>query len=112
MGVSARPLIILIPNSNLVTLDWLSCQYLQFSCLFELFLLVLRFLAGMGALVDGCCTLIHKITTVIGGSVSVAKARSLEGCSQAVNVISSNRVIPHTTSHQNMGHKPLWGLHQ
>ena len=42
-----------------------------------------------------------------GGGVSVAKAHPWKGCSRAVNVVSSNRVIPHT-SHRKIGHKPYW----
>jgi hypothetical protein len=45
---------------------------LQLSCLLYLFLLVLRLLAGTGALV--AVDALHKIVTAIGGGVSVAKA--------------------------------------
>ena len=59
-----------------------------------LFLLVLRLLAGQVPQWPGDA--LHKIAASIGGGVSVAKAQCpLEGCSRAVNVVSSNRVIPH-----------------
>jgi hypothetical protein len=60
-------------------------------------------LAGTGALV--AVDALHKIVTAIGGGVSVAKAHPWKGCSRAVNVISSNRVIPHA-SHRKIGNKP------
>jgi hypothetical protein len=44
--------------------------------------------------------MLHKIAATIAGGVSVAKAQHpLEGCNQAVNIISSiSRVIPRLSS--------------
>jgi hypothetical protein len=44
--------------------------------------------------------MLHKIAATLGGGVSVAKAQHpLEGCSRAMNIVSSiSRVIPHLSS--------------
>ena len=62
----------LIRNPNLVISDWFPSPHLQLSYLLYLFLLVLRLLAGTGALV--AVDALHKIVTAIGDGVSVAKA--------------------------------------
>jgi hypothetical protein len=50
-----------------------SSPYLQLSCLFYLFLLVPRLLAGITLVV--WLIVLHKITTAVGGGVSVAKTQ-------------------------------------
>ena len=96
-----------IQNPTFVISDWLSSPYLQFSCLLYLFLLVLRLLAETGALEDGCHAPHDRGS---GGGVSVTKTQSLEGCSRAVNVVSSNRVIPPLSSKDRA--QTLAGSHQ
>jgi hypothetical protein len=55
---------------------------------------------------------LHKITATIGGGVLVAKVQHpLEGCSRAVNIVSSiSRVIPRLSS--NDQEQTLAGSHQ
>ena len=53
--------------------DWFSSPYLQLSCLFYLFLLVPRLLVEITLVV--WLIVLHKITTAVGGGVSVAKAQ-------------------------------------
>jgi hypothetical protein len=103
MCVLARPPVLPDSEPQLEISDSFPSPYLQFSYLLYLFLLVLRLLAGTIALV--VVEALHKIATAIGGGVSVAKTHPWKCCNRAMNVISSNRVIPHT-SHRKTGHKP------
>jgi hypothetical protein len=78
----------LIQNPNFEISDWFPSPYFQLSCLLYLFLLVLRLVAGTGALV--AVDALHKIAAAIGGGVSVAKAHPWNGCSRVVNIVFFN----------------------